>query len=179
MIVQWTISTHFHSNVCNHRTVYLVANEREFNMNLPSTSPHAFDLNSTLSTSWWDCSFMHSLQIIKTITNVQTIHHILPIYVIIIIGKKANTLHLDLHYKKIFINALMAIEFSTTCSYIVCISIHENFFNFPLSTKNGQYPSPHLCPKSNTLFVDIMQDIQWWTPRLCHKCTLMLSNLLA
>jgi hypothetical protein len=36
-----------------------------------------------------------------------------------------------------------------------------------------------LCPKSNTLFVDIMQDIQWWTPRLCHKCTLMLSNLLA
>ncbi len=125
MIVQWTISTHFHSNVSNHRMVYLVANEGEFNMNPPSTSPHACDLNSTLSTSWWDCSFMHSLQIVKTITNVQTIHHILPIYVIIIIGKKANTLHLDLHYKKIFINVLMAIEFSTTCSYIVCIARHH------------------------------------------------------
>jgi len=104
-------------------------------MNPPSTSPHACDFNSTLSTSWWDCSSMHSRQMVKTITNVQTIHHILPIYVIIIIGKKANTLHLDLHLIYIFINASMAIEFSTTCSYIICISIHEKFFNFPLPTK--------------------------------------------
>jgi hypothetical protein len=71
MIVQWTIFTHFHSNVCNHRMVYLVANEGEFNMNPPSTFPHACDLNSILSTPWWDCSSMHSLQIVKTITNVQ------------------------------------------------------------------------------------------------------------
>ncbi len=104
-------------------------------MNPPSTSSHACDLNSIISISWWDCSSMHSLQMVKTIANVETIHHILPIYVIIIIGKKANTLHLDLHYKKKLINASMAIEFSTTRSYIVCISIHEKFFNFPLPTK--------------------------------------------
>jgi hypothetical protein len=62
---------------------------------------------------------MHYLQMVKTITNVHIIRDILPIYVIIIIGKNANTLHLDLHYKKILINVSMAIEFSTKCSYII------------------------------------------------------------
>ncbi len=104
-------------------------------MNPPSTSPHACDLNSILSTPWWDCSSMHSLQIVKTITNVQN-HSSYSTYLCHYhYRKKANILHLDLHFLLKLVNASMTIEFSTTHSYIVCISIHEKFFNFPLPIK--------------------------------------------